>query len=408
MRIVAVLGALLLTGTGHALTQPEIDLVAAKAHQGLRTVVRKLAAPRFAGRDNNTPESADIQTRLIRKLRRLGTGANLAATGDDAYKQPFSQSGQLGTNLLAVIPGRELPGEYVIIGAHYDHLDSRSDVAGHCRANGAPGGEICNGATDNAAGVAAVLAIGRALHRLPTLPRRSVVLALWDAEEDGLLGSRYYVHNPIIPLAATTAYVNFDIQGSNLIPSLRQTSFAVGGETGGTDLQALVDQAINAEGLGTRQLSYVFGQFRSDYVNFGNNGVPTIFFSDSTGGCYHTVRDDLAVVDFRKLRTQSHIGFRTTVSLAEAASPPAFAGPNPDLAGYADLLVVAGVVQIALADVSLLSPADQSTITAANAHLQQLVADGEANFDSDDVLDLLQTTIDLVDVLSRVPCARYS
>lgn len=407
MRIAAALGVLLLVGTGNALTQPEIDHVGGKAHQRLRTVVRKLAAKKYAGRDNNTPESFDIQTWLIRRLRRLGSGPNLAGIGDDAYKQAFSQSGQSGTNLFAVIPGRELPNEYVIVGAHYDHLDSRSDVDGNCHSNGATGGEICNGATDNAAGVAAVIAIGRALHRLPTPPRRSIVLALWDAEEDGLLGSRYYVNNPIFPLAATKAYVNFDIQGANLIPSLRETSFAVGGETGGSDLQAIVDQAVGTETLGTRQLSYIFGQYRSDYFNFGNAGVPTVFFSDSTGGCYHTVRDDPSVVDFRKLKTQSHIAFRTSVALAETATPPTFVPPNPDLAVYSDLLVVAGVVQAALADLSLLTPADQSTITSADATFQQLIADGPAAFDSDDALTLLFTTIDLVDVLSRVPCAKY-
>jgi hypothetical protein len=407
MWIAAALGVLALVGTGNALTQPEIDHAAIRAHQRLRTVVRKLAAPKFAGRDNDTPESLVIQTWLVRRLRRLGAGLNTAATGDDAYKQTFSQSGQSGTNLFAVIPGRELPGEYVIVGAHYDHLDSRSDLAGHCRANGAVGGEVCNGATDNAAGVGAVIAVGRALRRLPTPPRRSVVLALWDAEEDGLLGSRYYVNNPLVPLAATTAYVNFDIQGANLLPSLRQTSFAVGGETGGSVLQGIVDQAVAAESLGTRQVSYIFGQYRSDYFNFGNAGVPTIFFSDSTGGCYHTVRDDPAVVDFRKLRTQSHIAFRTTVSLAETTTPPTFAPTNPDLAVYADLLVVAGVVQAALADLSMLTPADQSTITAADATFQQLIADGPAAFDSNDALTLLTKTVDLVDILTRIPCARY-
>ena len=61
--------------------------------------------------------------------------------------------------------------EYVMIGAHYDHLDSRSDGAGNCFANGAVGGEICNGAADNASGVAATLAIAKAIKKLrPATP----------------------------------------------------------------------------------------------------------------------------------------------------------------------------------------------------------------------------------------------
>src|SRR5438309_596742 len=175
-----------------------------------------------------------------------------------------------------------------MIGAHYDHLGTRSAADGSCHARGTPGGHVCNGATDNAAGVAATLAIGEALRSLPTPPRRSVILALWDAEEDGLLGSLYYVNNPVVPLANTVAYVNFDIQGANLLPSLRRTSFAVGPETGGAVLEDVLRAAVAAEGLGTRPLSYIFGQLRSDYANFVARQVPTVFFSDATGGCYHT------------------------------------------------------------------------------------------------------------------------
>jgi acetylornithine deacetylase/succinyl-diaminopimelate desuccinylase-like protein len=162
-----------------ALSPGDISAAARTTTSGL-TVVRRLASDGLGGRDNATPESARAQRYILRRLRRLG---------DDAYRQPFVQSGQSGTNLLVVVRGRELPDEYVIVGAHYDHLGTRSAPDGTCRANGTPGGAVCNGATDNAAGVAAVLGVGRALRRLPSRPRRSIVLALWDAEEDGLLGS---------------------------------------------------------------------------------------------------------------------------------------------------------------------------------------------------------------------------
>src|SRR5262245_46725308 len=122
--IAIVLGALA-TPAG-ALSPAEIDQVALRAHAGVRTVVHKLASDRLQGRDNNTQGSLDAQTWLIRKLRRLGSGLNTAASGDDAFKQPFVQGSQIGTNLVALIPGRDLASEYVIVGAHYDHLDSRS------------------------------------------------------------------------------------------------------------------------------------------------------------------------------------------------------------------------------------------------------------------------------------------
>jgi Zn-dependent M28 family amino/carboxypeptidase len=95
-------------------------------------------------------------------------------------------------------------------------MGTRSDASGNCGATFPTGGAICNGATDNAAGVAVVLAAGRAIRKLGTRPRRSVVLALWDAEEDGLLGSFYYVNNPLVPLSRRrTAAV---AQGAPLSP----------------------------------------------------------------------------------------------------------------------------------------------------------------------------------------------
>src|SRR5262245_45248879 len=98
-----LLAALLLQvpGPGTAVAgSGEVERVAAKADRGVRSMVNRLAGDPFAGRDNDTPESDRVQALLIRKLRRLGAGLNGAATGDDAYRQPFEQSGQIGTNIL--------------------------------------------------------------------------------------------------------------------------------------------------------------------------------------------------------------------------------------------------------------------------------------------------------------------
>ena len=106
-------------------------------------------------------------------------GLDTSKTGDAAYRQAFTD----GTNVLGLIPGKDLPNEYVIVGGHYDHLGTS------CR-NASPADTICNGATDNAAGAAAALEVGRALASIPGGPHRSVIVALWDREEDGLLGSQ--------------------------------------------------------------------------------------------------------------------------------------------------------------------------------------------------------------------------
>src|SRR5262245_27416774 len=237
MRILLGL-VLFLASAAHAITPAQIRKTAPHAHNGLRTVVETLAGKRFAGRDNTTPGSILSQTYRIRRLRRLGVGLNGGGSTDAAYKQTFTFRGQSGTNLLSVIRGSDLADEYVMIGAHYDHLDSRSNAAGLCAASAPVGAEICNGAADNASGVAATLAIAKAIKKIGP-PRRSVILAFWDAEEDGLVGSAYYAANPLVPNTAVKGYINFDIQGANLLSLLTRVSFAIGTETGGPAFEAI-------------------------------------------------------------------------------------------------------------------------------------------------------------------------
>lgn len=388
-----------------ALTPTEIEVGSAKADKQVKAVTRRLASQRLGGRDNDTPESDKTQAFLIRKLRRLGNGLNPAGVRLDAYKQDFVQSGQTGTNLFAVIPGRELPNEYVMIGAHYDHLDTRSVVSGACSTGNAPGGAVCPGATDNAAGVAAVLAIGRAIKKLPTPPRRSVILALWDAEEDGLLGSLYYVGHPLVPIAATKAYINFDILGANLLPSIADWTIAVAAETGGSALGAFVDDAVDADAsIQARRLSFIFGQLRSDYASFVNVNVPTVFFTDATNGCYHTIHDDMSIVNVDKLEAQSRIAFRLGVTLAEAPGTLSFAGPTPGLAKYADAVALNDIFTTALADLSRFSPSDQAIVQQVQSDIAAIVADGEANFDSSDVNTLLNAAIQSLGAIQRLGC----
>ena len=115
------------------------------------------------------------------------------------------------------------------------------------------------------------------------------------------------------PLVSTITYINYDIQGANLLPSLKNFSFSVGAETG-TGLPTLVQQAATGITLDLRLLSAVFGQFRSDYTNFIVSGVSTVFFSDSTGPCYHTTGDEVEIVDLGKLEEQVRLGYDLTLS----------------------------------------------------------------------------------------------
>jgi Peptidase family M28 len=337
----------------------------------------KLAGDETAGRNNNTAGSTLARQFLIDQLKPIAQGLNSGATGDAAYLQAMPN----GTNVVAVIPGSALPNKYVVVGAHYDHLGSSCQYK-------SSGDTICNGATDNAAGVAAALGIARSIAAQSTKPRRSVIFAFWDQEEDGLVGSRYYVDHPLVPLADTVGYVNFDIQGANLSPSLRNTSFAVGPESGGDRFQQIVHSAINASTLNTETLSSIFGQNRSDYVNFLSKQIPTVFFTDATGPCYHTNDDEIGIVDFDKLDQELDIARRVTRELADTDNLPAFASGTP-LATYGDAVVLQRTLELLWRDKDRFSAEDQNTLNNARTDLTRIVLDGRAAFDSDDVSTLL-------------------
>lgn len=300
-------------------------------------------------REGRYPGSAGwlaTQEYLIDQLEPFAVGLVPGEEGRAAFRQVFLDAGRWGdlelANIVARIPGSDLADEYVIVGAHYDHL-----TPGRCQAF--EGDDLCNGATDNAAGTAAALAVARAIAALPEPPRRSIVIALWDVEEYGLTGSRYFVDHPLVPLEDVAAYVNLDLIGANLAPSTRRFSFAIGPETGGPLLEQITAEAIAAVGLDVRPLSQTFGQERSDYIWFLNQFIPFVYFGDSTNACYHTGADEIDLVDFGKLADQAEIAFRVVRSLAWSDERPTFVGATA-LDGYEDLVALADVLTAALAD----------------------------------------------------------
>ena len=105
--------------------------------------------------------------------------------------------------MAAILPGSDpqLKNEYVVFTAHLDHLGIGDPVKGD---------SIYNGAADNASGTAALIEMARAFSEMQTAPRRSLLFIAVTGEEEGLLGSDYYAHNPTVPMAQIVADVNMD------------------------------------------------------------------------------------------------------------------------------------------------------------------------------------------------------
>src|SRR5690606_11329997 len=167
-----------------------------------------------------------------------------------------------GKNVVAWIEGtdKNLKNEYVMLSAHYDHVGiGRPD---------AEGDSIYNGARDNAVGTVAVMNAAKFFAKNP--PKRSVLLALWTAEEKGLLGSRYFAENPLVPLNQIVYKLRIDGAGYN------DTSHITVIGLGRTTSDDLVSQAVADFGLkAIADPAPEQGLYdRSDNVNFAKEGIP--------------------------------------------------------------------------------------------------------------------------------------
>jgi len=175
-------------------------------------------------------------------------------------------------NVLATIPGTERPDEAIVYVAHWDHLGRNLALPG--------GSGIYNGAVDNASGTAALLEIAR-LYQEAGAPERSVVFLAVTLEEYGLLGSRYYVNNPVIPTRQTVAAINMDAM--SLIGPTRDV-VVVG--YGSSELEDILEPAVVAQGREMVQEPTPEAGFyyRSDHFNFARVGIPALY---AKGGVDH-------------------------------------------------------------------------------------------------------------------------
>ena len=172
-------------------------------------------------------------------------------------------------NVLGVLPGcdERLKDEAVVVTAHHDHL-------GKGVANSEGEDVIYNGAFDNATGVAAVFSLAKALAALPVPPRRSIVFALVGAEEQGLIGSRYYTRHPTFHPGRIAANVNFD--GVGIWGEARDMIFIGLGKSSLDPIASSVASHVGRTLQGDQFPDQGY-YYRSDQFSFAKIGVPGIY-----------------------------------------------------------------------------------------------------------------------------------
>lgn len=234
----------------------------------------------------------------------------------------------LSANVVGLLPGSDptLAAETVIISAHHDH-------------DGSAGPEIWHGADDNGSGTVGVAALARAYMANPARPKRSILFAVFAAEERGLLGSYYLAMHPLRPLANTRAMINFDMIGRNEAPSDQTTGLIeIPADTtnrlnvisGGysPDFLRTVHEANRVTGLDLddrfdhENALNVF--FRSDQFPFVLKDVPALWFNTGFHPDYHHTTDTADKINYVKMTKIVKLAYLAAWRLADQPTAPTF------------------------------------------------------------------------------------
>lgn len=234
-----------------------------------------------------------------------------ATTAEVALSLRIREESAAVPNVIAWLEGSDpqLKDEYIVIGAHLDHLGERS-------------GNVYYGADDNGSGSTAILSIARALALNPQRPKRSVLFIWFAAEEMGLVGSRHYTDFPTLPLDKMVCMLNIDMVGRNeekegeTAAENEETLHLIGSQQGQTALHEIILAA-------NRHINFTFeydeeGVFgRSDQASFYNKGIAVAFLFGGFHPDYHQPSDELARIDFDKIASAARLFYLTAFGAAE-------------------------------------------------------------------------------------------
>lgn len=256
-------------------------------------------------------------------------------------------------NIIGITYGSDpkLKNEYIVVGAHFDHLGISP-----LRDNPVSAPQIHNGADDNASGVAGILELMRIVQEMPVKPKRSIIWVAFAAEELGLIGSKVFVENPPVPLNQIAAMINLDMIG-RLKDNSPQLTIS------GTGTAKIFTPMINK--LATKQTFRIImnpdGEGPSDHARFFRKRIPVLFFNSGLHEDYHRPTDDADIINYNGMKDIVNFAYQLLLDIANYNKTIKFKetksegndrnhgsvkftlGIVPDVTGSKDGLLVEGV-----------------------------------------------------------------
>ena len=225
---------------------------------------------------------------------------------------------EIATNMIGFIEGNDpvLKDEYIIVGAHFDHLGLGGRRSGSLNPDTLI---IHNGADDNASGTAGILELSYKFISNRHLLKRSVLVICFDAEEKGLLGSKYYVKNPARNISNTAMMVNMDMVGR-----LNDSPVVLGGVGSSGNFVNIIEDASNRHTLEieTNMGGMDFG--RSDHASFYRENIPVLFFFTGAHEDYHKPTDDWDKIDYKGEKKILDFIYDLIIDVSQLEEKPVF------------------------------------------------------------------------------------
>jgi Zn-dependent M28 family amino/carboxypeptidase len=281
----------------------------------LKGHITYLTADKHSGRYPGGKINKRIVRYIIKDFKKAGISPFMKS-----YEQPFVAQLRVKKgeepknavetwNVIGFIEGNDplLKNEYIVLGAHYDHLgmgggpSSKSDKIG-----------IHHGADDNASGTSALLEIGEKLMAQKSELKRSILLVAFGAEEQGLLGSKYFTDNPVVPLSQIKLMINMDMVGR--LNNAKQVYMGGAGTfPGGVDLMKELGPP-----LGLSPVVHAGSVGGSDHVSFYKKNISVLGIHTGGHPQYHTPEDTVELINFEGQKQVCQYIFNAIMKVAAA------------------------------------------------------------------------------------------
>ena len=285
--------------------------------------IKKEVADAILSKSNAT--IASLEKKLNETKKPYSFSVNVKVNGKTEILRELA-----GTrNVMMLLPGEDpkMKNEYIILGAHFDHLGMGGPGSGS-RALDTIG--IHHGADDNASGVAMMLELAEKFAKTPGSHKRSIICLSFSGEEEGLLGSKHFVDDPCIDLSKVDAMINMDMVG-RLNETNNMEIDGVGTATGLKELvyansdTSVIKLTLSPEGYGP-----------SDHSSFYGKNIPVLFYFTGAHMDYHTPTDTWEKINYKGMVEISALIFKVAEALANDSARLEFkeAGPKEDVNRY--------------------------------------------------------------------------